>query len=386
MNSEVRMSEEEIKRWEENANKGIRENKPNYVLTSSKKLKALNKADIAEKLLIDAFNVFSQDRFIFRELATTIIDRDPIEGLKFADDNISTFGNHARFQKAVALSKLERLPEAISLIEAITAEDKDFREDRFVVSKLVSLYNEEGLFDDATNFLDPLISEGVFTDMRMKQLLATVMIKNRKSPQKVLDILSEYSDPRSVYLKRQANDILALEGASSVGANKPAIIGTPTKQEEREKFSIEGNVFLVHGHNNEAKVSVTRFLEKFGLKVTILHEQPSLGRTIVEKFENYAKVDYAVVLLTGDDIGARKDTPDKLVPRARQNVVLELGYFLGALGREKVCALVEQGVEIPSDFSGVVYVPYDKSNTWQLLLAREIKASGIQIDLNLLMA
>ncbi len=73
---------------------------------------------------------------------------------------------------------------------------------------------------------------------------------------------------------------------------------------------------------------------------------------------------------------------EQLNPRARQNVILELGYFIGRLGRARVCALYMEGVEIPSDIHGVLYVPYGPNNGWRLKLAHEIRAAGISIDLN----
>jgi predicted nucleotide-binding protein len=155
--------------------------------------------------------------------------------------------------------------------------------------------------------------------------------------------------------------------------------------ERRNPSSRGDDVFVVHGQNNEAKETVARFLERLDLRVTILHEQPDKGRTIIEKFEDNASVGYAVVLLTGDDVGAPRSAPSDLKPRARQNVLLELGYFLGSLGRTHVCALREEGVEIPSDLSGVLYVPFDSAGAWKLRLATEIKAAGIDIDLNRVM-
>jgi predicted nucleotide-binding protein len=91
----------------------------------------------------------------------------------------------------------------------------------------------------------------------------------------------------------------------------------------------------------------------------------------------------AVVLLTADDRGGLSDTPfEKQKPRARQNVILELGFFLGRLGRDRVCALYEDGIEMPSDYDGVLFIPFDKAGAWQMLLAREIKEAGLPIDLN----
>jgi len=140
-------------------------------------------------------------------------------------------------------------------------------------------------------------------------------------------------------------------------------------------------VFLVHGRNDAVKESVARFLEKLQLQPVILHEQPNMGRTAIEKFEAHSDVAFAVVLLTPDDMGGLASA-EQLNPRARQNVILELGYFIGRLGRARVCALYMEGVEIPSDIHGVLYVPYGPNNGWRLKLAHEIRAAGISIDLN----
>lgn len=137
------------------------------------------------------------------------------------------------------------------------------------------------------------------------------------------------------------------------------------------------NVFVVHGHDQGMQQTVARFLEKLKLKPIILSEQASRSRTIVEKFEAYSSVPFAVVLLSPDDVGAAKGEEPK--PRARQNVILELGYFIGALGRENVCALHKGGVELPSDLHGVIWVPYE--GDWQLTLIKELKAAEIEIDL-----
>lgn len=148
-------------------------------------------------------------------------------------------------------------------------------------------------------------------------------------------------------------------------------------------------VFVVHGHDHAAKEVVARFLEKLRLEAVILHEQANKGRTIIEKFEAHSEeVVFAVVLLTPDDLGASSeqvgDGTSHLSKRARQNVVFELGYFVGKLARRRVCALYVDGVELPSDMEGVLYVRYDHSGAWRTQLAREIKAVGIDVDLNLL--
>ena len=137
------------------------------------------------------------------------------------------------------------------------------------------------------------------------------------------------------------------------------------------------NIFIVHGHNEEAKNKVARFIENLKLTATILDEQPSRGQTIIDKFEEHAdEAGFAIVLLTADDLGAPKDN-NELKPRARQNVILELGYFLHRLGRERVCVLHEEGVELPSDIQGIVYVPFDEDGGWMLRLSKELAALDI---------
>ena len=157
-----------------------------------------------------------------------------------------------------------------------------------------------------------------------------------------------------------------------------------TKQpNENSKSTISRKVFVVHGHNDAIRESCARFLERLDLQPIILHEQPNAGRTIIEKFQDYSDVGFAVVLLTSDDKGGAKNIDSlALKPRARQNVIFELGFFLGRLGRSKVCALYEDGVELPSDYNGVLFTPIDAAGTWKFQLCREIRAAGIDVDLN----
>ena len=141
-------------------------------------------------------------------------------------------------------------------------------------------------------------------------------------------------------------------------------------------------VFVIHGHDEAARETVARFLEKLGVEPVILHEQPNRGRTIIEKFEDYADVGFAVVLLTPDDVGAPREEQTKLNPRARQNVILELGFFIGKLGRARVCPIVKGEVEKPSDYNGVVYTNFDDDGGWRTKLIQELKVAGFDIDAN----
>lgn len=139
------------------------------------------------------------------------------------------------------------------------------------------------------------------------------------------------------------------------------------------------HVFIVHGHDDQFKNEVAAFIKEIGLTPIILHEQASLGKTIIEKIETYTNVGYAIVLYTACDLGHQKSLAtdiNSLKPRARQNVVLEHGYLMAKLGRPRVAALVKGNLEVPTDISGLVYIPYD--SRWKNDLFKEIVQAGIK--------
>jgi hypothetical protein len=154
------------------------------------------------------------------------------------------------------------------------------------------------------------------------------------------------------------------------GANSPTKLVLP----------LSSKVFIVHGQDVGARDAVARFLDGIGFQSVILHEQANRGRTVIEKVEANSDVGFAVVLLTPDDVGGLKDQIPE--PRPRQNVVLELGYFIGRLGRSKVCALKRGNMEIPSELAGVVWETMDDNGGWKQALARELKAAGHIVDWN----
>lgn len=144
-------------------------------------------------------------------------------------------------------------------------------------------------------------------------------------------------------------------------------------------------IFIVHGHDDAALQSVARFIERIGLEAIILSEQANQGKTIIEKIEANSNVGFAVVLLTPDDVGGK--TVADLHPRARQNVLLELGYFMCRLGRSNVCTLKKGNIDIPTDFAGIVWQNMDDGGSWKQTLARELATTGkYQIDWNIVMA
>ena len=171
--------------------------------------------------------------------------------------------------------------------------------------------------------------------------------------------------------------------ARRLGARVTAKRGsTPVSDASEGRVQPIGNeVFIVHGRDTETKLTVARFIDQLGLESVILHEQPNEGMTLVEKLiATGSRALFAVVVLSPDDVGGLADEKPVLKARARQNVIFEMGYFIGLLGRANVCAVVTAGLEKPSDIDGVVYV--SMSGDWRIELARELRKAGMPADLN----
>lgn len=156
-------------------------------------------------------------------------------------------------------------------------------------------------------------------------------------------------------------------------------------QNKLEQFIVDNQkskVFIVHGHSELLIAQTESFIQRLGFEPIILRNQANQGKTIIEKLEYYTDVPFAIVLYTACDQGRLNDDSQPLKPRARQNVVFEHGYLNAKLGRNRVCALVEEGVEYPGDLSGVVYIPIDQNGAWKIKVANEMKAAGIDVDMN----
>lgn len=183
---------------------------------------------------------------------------------------------------------------------------------------------------------------------------------------------------RSISLLEQAirtleDDLADLEPSAPVVTSSNATVSNPLNRK----------VFVVHGHDEGVREAVARFLQQAGFDPIILNEQANRGRTVIEKVEDHGDVGFVVVLLTPDDDGCAKGEAPQ--PRARQNVLLELGYFVGRLGRDHVCTLQRGELEIPSDWRGVVDERFDSAGGWKQKLARELEAAGYEIDWNKVM-
>jgi len=210
--------------------------------------------------------------------------------------------------------------------------------------------------------------------------------ETQKTSQDLLNEFKAMHRGSAVTMVVRRIDIVQCEEAKDITQDLQKLVKEKqTAKSEIEKRSqqyMSNNIFIVHGRNDSIKNDMARFIEKLGLSATILHEQPNLGATIIEKLENSAiNVAYAIVLYTADDTGALVGEKD-MKSRARQNVLFEHGYFMSKLGRNKVCAVVEENVDIPSDLHGILFIHYDKGGAWKYKIAKEMKAIGINVDVN----
>src|SRR3990172_7263006 len=137
-------------------------------------------------------------------------------------------------------------------------------------------------------------------------------------------------------------------------------------------------VFIVHGRDHGPRDAIRVMLLGLGVEPVVLEDETNRGRTLIEKFEHHADVGYAVVILVPEDQVTGADGKPEVRPR--QNVVLEFGFLMGMLGREKVAVVVVDHPERPSDVDGIAYIPYDSNGGWKLSLARELRDAGFDID------
>jgi predicted nucleotide-binding protein len=214
-----------------------------------------------------------------------------------------------------------------------------------------------GLLDDAKSLAYNLYKSIATGGPRDAFNLSTSLFHNNRHD----DNLRELNSTFIGYLAQALEDI--------VNAN-------PEKSSEKPRLVDGGTVFIIHGHDALLKTEVQLLMKRAGVQSVVLHEMPDRGRTIIEKLVGETeRAGYAIALLTPDDL------TDDGRGRARQNVILEIGYFLGKLGKERLRMIVQDGVEVPSDLQGILYEKHDTNGAWKMRLLKEMRAVGMFVDL-----
>ncbi|MCQ1572104.1 nucleotide-binding protein [Neorhizobium galegae] len=242
-----------------------------------------------------------------------------------------------------------------------------------------ALQNPDERTADGVNLWDAMVDRAIEEDKRFRPTIAipNVTLRERQDFQRAIEqyrgqILSDYKEAAPFIAEADAR-----------GENTTEALGLFLESRKVSDAStgeklVPSKVFIVHGRDEAPKEAVARFIERLGFEAIILHEQTNKGRTVIEKFIEHSNVNFAVVLLTPDDFGGLSGEEAK--PRARQNVILEWGFFIGALGRENVVALMKDMVDIPSDVVGLVWERLDDHGAWRVKLAKEMQASGFKIE------
>ncbi|GGI57003.1 TIR domain-containing protein [Winogradskyella haliclonae] len=258
----------------------------------------------------------------------------------------------------------------LSLINQAT---KSFNEIHLLVTEKQWLENQKELLlenkslaSEAIGALEPIFEETIYNDKELakaksifrRSLTITDMFGSNVLLNAVSELKIAHSRIKHHFSDKKANTTFKVSKTQSLK-----------------------KVFIVHGHDELLKTEVARFIEKLGLEAIILHEQASSGKTIIEKIEEYSNVGFGVVLYTPCDQGNKRNDSKNIKFRARQNVVFEHGYLIAKIGRNNVCALVKGDIEIPNDISGIVYIQLESN--WRLDLAKELRNSGYQVDINL---
>lgn len=205
--------------------------------------------------------------------------------------------------------------------------------------------------------------------------ISFLKLKRMLYQKKMLHTMQSYSADKLLAFKstdKWRTFIDELQGLPEVGKSKTTSIirylpkifyflkPYKSKSNEEEKKKMEIKSFIVHGHDDSLKLDLKNYLQNT-LKLPepiILHEQPSRGKTIIEKFESVSsQVNLVFVLLTPDDVYAEGGENGE-IRRARQNVIFEMGYFMGKMGRGsgRVILLYKGRLDLPSDISGVIYI------------------------------
>lgn len=223
--------------------------------------------------------------------------------------------------------------------------------------------------------------------IRVKNIIETSMAENSAAVSLVhrASFTKTQGYPLKNFDEAKSKFITALENTKS--ALTEDVYGELVhKESENSSPALSNKVFIVHGHDTQLKNDVERFIHEIGLEPIVLHRQADKGNTVIEKFEENSDVGYAFILLTPDEVlmtteQLKLNEQDRSFEyRARPNVIFEFGYFVGKLGRSKVCCLHKGEVIIPSDLAGLVYKKVDESIDAQAYaIIKELKSAGYDI-------
>ncbi|MCI2283923.1 nucleotide-binding protein [Colwellia sp. MSW7] len=225
--------------------------------------------------------------------------------------------------------------------------------------------------------------------VRTQNIVAKHLSDNSPAMTLVAEGLTQYTEGNEPAKFEIAKSNLVKALQILAGTLKNDVYGELKKEKSTStSVALSNKVFIVHGHDQGLKTDVERFVHEIGLIPVVLHREADEGATVIEKFEKHSDVGFAFILLTPDEVGYTVDQidipeSDKTVEfRARPNVIFEFGYFVGRLGRNRVCCLHKGDVVLPSDLNGLVYKKVDGSVDPQAYaIIKELKTAGYKINM-----
>lgn len=272
--------------------------------------------------------------------------------------------------KESIIERKKTLSEHIDRIKTLIEEGMSFNYSNF------SYKSEQG-------YPSALKSEYVAWKIRVESTIISVFGKNSS-------VHETFKQQESVRVVGFGQDRFLQAHEMIIGSLKAGldILEFQPIEESKHIFERNSKAFVVHGHDEVLKNQVEIFINEIGLEPIVLHRQADEGLTLIEKFEKHSDVGYAFILLTPDDISYTQS--EELKPdedrnkeyRARQNVIFEFGFFIGKLGRQRVCCIYKEGVSLPTDISGVVYKKISMNvEEAAFSIIKDLKSAGYIIDI-----
>jgi len=195
-----------------------------------------------------------------------------------------------------------------------------------------------------------------------------------------------YSDQSfsSGFTKLEKAKLREVTNTSTSLLKKVKLLLSPPKSNPKVNDQVRSNkIFVVHGQDNKMKLDVTQTLQKLDLDPIFLREKQKSPQTLIEKINDYVHVSFAIVLVSPDNlIYPKEKTPNEAKYTANQNVIFELGYFLGRLGSKNIVAIYRKNKDfkIPNEYNGILWIEY--KNGWYFRLIKELQACNFDVDAN----
>lgn len=190
------------------------------------------------------------------------------------------------------------------------------------------------------------------------------------------EVLNWWPSKGTVNFQGRNMDAFKAGVVAALGAEAPAVAVAAAP--------VSAKIFVVHGHDREARDQLELVLMRLGLQPFILQNADGGSKTIIEALEQhiYKEAAFGIVLLTPDDFGYPKTKGEAdRQPRARQNVILEMGMIMAALGRARMVILKKGALELPSDAAGILYIEFnDHAREIVPKLAQRLQSAGFEID------